>query len=114
MGSDQERLDVGGGLAEQPDDATGWHRLAGALIGAEEQTRAVEAADRSIAVDPQNATAHRMRAIELGSSWRCGSSRSDLTGVVILHCGSSTPRSPDCPEWNRASSPVGHDQDARN
>ncbi len=27
---------------------------------------------------------------ELGSSWRYGSSRPDLTGVVILHCGSST------------------------
>jgi len=55
-----------------------------------------------------------IRTIELGSSWRCGSSRSDLTGVVILRCGSSTPRSPDCPEWNQASSPVGHDQDTEN
>src|SRR5438094_6464595 len=27
---------------------------------------------------------------DLGSSWRCGSSRPDLTGMAILHCSRST------------------------
>jgi tetratricopeptide (TPR) repeat protein len=54
-----------GHVSEHPDDVTGWHRLAGAYIGAGEHVRAVEAADRSIAIEAHNAVAHRMRAIAL-------------------------------------------------
>ncbi|GAA2573676.1 hypothetical protein GCM10010435_55930 [Winogradskya consettensis] len=50
-------------LAEHPEDAVAWHRLAGALIGLERNEEAVAAADRSIALDPAVPAAHRMRAL---------------------------------------------------
>jgi tetratricopeptide (TPR) repeat protein len=50
-------------LDAHPDDAVAWHRLSGALTGADDPGAALAAADRSIAVDAENAVAHRYRAL---------------------------------------------------
>jgi tetratricopeptide (TPR) repeat protein len=52
-------------LAEHPDDAQAWHRLSGALSGADENAEALAAADEALAREPDNAPAQRMRAIAL-------------------------------------------------
>jgi hypothetical protein len=52
-------------LRHHPDDARGWHRLSGALSGADRKREALEAADRATALAPANAVAHRMRALAL-------------------------------------------------
>jgi uncharacterized protein HemY len=47
-------------LAEHPDDALGWRRLAGALVGTRaEDERAIAAAERAIALDPTDPLPHR-------------------------------------------------------
>jgi tetratricopeptide (TPR) repeat protein len=52
-------------LTTSPDDAQAWHRLSGALSGADRKREALEAADRATTLAPDNAVAHRMRALAL-------------------------------------------------
>jgi tetratricopeptide (TPR) repeat protein len=52
-------------LTRDPDDARAWHRLSGALSGADRKREALEAADRATELAPDNAVAHRMRALAL-------------------------------------------------
>jgi tetratricopeptide (TPR) repeat protein len=64
-----------GHLRDHPGNVQGWHRLAGALIGAHRLIEAVGAADRAIDLDPEDeqghlAAAHRMRAVALLESGR--------------------------------------------
>ena len=50
-------------LDAHPDDALAWRRLAGALVGAGEMPRAIAAADRAIALVPDEPVAYRFRAL---------------------------------------------------
>lgn len=50
-------------LLAHPDDGVAWRRLAGALIGLDEEAAAVDAADRAIEVDSEDAVAYRYRAL---------------------------------------------------
>nr|WP_296072678.1 tetratricopeptide repeat protein [uncultured Actinoplanes sp.] len=52
-------------LRHHPDDPRGWHRLSGALSGADRKREALEAADRATTLAPDDAAAHRMRALAL-------------------------------------------------
>ncbi|GIE63550.1 tetratricopeptide (TPR) repeat protein [Actinoplanes octamycinicus] len=52
-------------LREHPADVRGWHRLAGARVGLGDFGAALADADRSVALDPESAPAHRMRGIAL-------------------------------------------------
>ncbi|GLW28962.1 tetratricopeptide repeat protein [Actinoplanes regularis] len=52
-------------LREHPADARAWHRLAGARTGLGLYQWAIEAADRSVELDPECAPAHLMRAVAL-------------------------------------------------
>jgi tetratricopeptide (TPR) repeat protein len=52
-------------LTSNPDDAQAWHRLSGALSGADRKREALDAADRAATLAPENAVAHRMRALAL-------------------------------------------------
>ncbi|MEU4554020.1 tetratricopeptide repeat protein [Micromonospora violae] len=50
-------------LTTHPDDGVGWRRLAGALIGLDEEAAAVGAASRAIEINPEDAVAYRYRAL---------------------------------------------------
>ncbi|MFI7604145.1 tetratricopeptide repeat protein [Micromonospora sp. NPDC049366] len=50
-------------LTAHPDDGVGWRRLAGALIGLDEEPAAVDAADRAIELNSEDAAAYRYRAL---------------------------------------------------
>ncbi|MER7444879.1 hypothetical protein [Micromonospora avicenniae] len=50
-------------LTAHPDDGVAWRRLAGALIGLDEEAAAIDAADRAIEVNSEDAVAYRYRAL---------------------------------------------------
>lgn len=50
-------------LAQEPDDARAWYRLAGALIGADRLDEAIGAAQRSVALDPGGQFGHHYLAL---------------------------------------------------
>ena len=71
-------------LTAHPEDGLGWHRLAGALIGIDDHAAAIEAASRSIAVDPDDAAAHRFRALAYHLLGRDRDSYADAERAVEL------------------------------
>ena len=71
-------------LVEHSDDGLAWRRLAGALIGVDDCAAAVDAASRSIAVDPGDMAAYRYRALAYHLLKRHRESYADAQRAVEL------------------------------